>query len=763
MSDDITSLGIKVESSDVRQASADMDRLTRSSKSAETSTESLGSKFLAFGARLATVATAMATINKLVDTARTYQVLESSLQTVTGSAENAAKAMQALQDFAATTPYSVEQATTAYIRLTSLGLEPSRKALISYGNTASAMGKDLIQFVEAVADASVGEFERLKEFGIKARQEGENVSFTFRGVTTTVKKDAEEIQQYLIKIGETDFAGAMELRAKTIDGQLSNLADNWDNLFNTINKAGVGDAMAQAIGVANDAISDLNDTIASGQLQAYMKVVGIQFEGISSDIAYSFNFMKTEVAEAFASMSKDGQVTAKDIEGAFINMPSIIRAQIQETTVDIASYFDVLKAKREEFDRTGKSQDISRAPSDDSSPELRAQLEAIAKARADSVEQIGSERDAAIKATEEQIAAAKKLREEYEAANEARKASTADVLADVANTPKNEKKFTVSSEGKKQLDSVIQQLADEEEQVRNSYERRKEIILKNTQDGSETRNRLMIENEARLNEDLSDLRADELDNITNGLLSEEEQIQASYDRRIELIREATRISEQEKTDLMMEAEIERQDNLAELEERKKSKYESGYGSLYNTQNSFLKKMEQGTKATGVASVAIMTNAFAEISSAGAQQSKAMFELNKAAATANAIVSTYEGAAKAIGQGGIYGAVLAAVVIAAGLAQVAAIQSTSFTGASGSASPSSAGALAGTGLGGTTDTAAIASPQGSATPTGPTINIYGDINSNHAETFLNDVKSLINDSDYVLIDNYSRNGRQLGTV
>ena len=30
------------------------------------------------------------------------------------------------------------------------------------------MGKDITQMIEAVADAATGEFERLKEFGIKA-------------------------------------------------------------------------------------------------------------------------------------------------------------------------------------------------------------------------------------------------------------------------------------------------------------------------------------------------------------------------------------------------------------------------------------------------------------------------------------------------------------------------------------------------------------------------------------------------------------------
>ena len=70
------------------------------------------------------------------------------------------------------------------------------------------MGKNLMQFVEAIADAATGEFERLKEFGIKARTQGEQVSFTFQGVTTTVGKNAAEIENYLRQIGMSSLPGA---------------------------------------------------------------------------------------------------------------------------------------------------------------------------------------------------------------------------------------------------------------------------------------------------------------------------------------------------------------------------------------------------------------------------------------------------------------------------------------------------------------------------------------------------------------------------
>lgn len=161
-----------------------------------------------------------------IKNAAQFETMGVSLKTAFGgSAEAAKKAQDSITTFAAKTPYQLEEVLSSFLKLKNLGLDPSEEALTSYGNTASSMGKSLNQMIEAVADASTGEFERLKEFGIKASSQGDKVSFTFQGVTTTVKKNSEEIQKYLLAIGNTKFAGGMEAQSQTIAGLWSTLAD----------------------------------------------------------------------------------------------------------------------------------------------------------------------------------------------------------------------------------------------------------------------------------------------------------------------------------------------------------------------------------------------------------------------------------------------------------------------------------------------------------------------------------------------------------
>ncbi len=200
-------------------------------------------------------------LSKLVEVQRQFDILNAGLITATGSTQEAAKAFEVLQKFAATTPYSIDQAVTAFTRLTNLGLDPSIKSLTAYGNTAAAMGKDLMQMIEAVADASTGEFERLKEFGIRASKQGDNVSLTFKGVTETVKFSSENIQKYLMNLAETNFDGAMAERAQTLDGAISNLGDSWDQLFLTISQSGIGENIADMARVGSSALDVIGRTI----------------------------------------------------------------------------------------------------------------------------------------------------------------------------------------------------------------------------------------------------------------------------------------------------------------------------------------------------------------------------------------------------------------------------------------------------------------------------------------------------------------------
>lgn len=183
----------------------------------------------------------------VLETAKSYESLRASLVSAMGGAEGANRQFKQLQDFAKTTPYSLEESVKGFVRLKNLGLDTSERSMRSFGNTAGAMSKSMMDMIEAVADASTGEFERLKEFGIKASKEGDNVTFTFQGVKKTVKNDARSIQKYLVDLGETKFGGGMALQSKTIGGAMSNLQDSLDQAKFAMWQSGMGEAVTNIV------------------------------------------------------------------------------------------------------------------------------------------------------------------------------------------------------------------------------------------------------------------------------------------------------------------------------------------------------------------------------------------------------------------------------------------------------------------------------------------------------------------------------------
>lgn len=179
----------------------------------------------------------------VIDTSAKFETYQTTLETIEGSAEKAKASMDWVTNFAKTTPFDVDQATEAFVKLKAYGIDPLKDdTLKTIGDTASAMGKDLMQAVEAWADAMTGENERLKEFGVKAKKEGEKITYTWtengKEVKKTIKDNREEILKFLNTTMGKRFAGAMDRQSKTWKGMVSNLGDTWMGFLKRIGEAG---------------------------------------------------------------------------------------------------------------------------------------------------------------------------------------------------------------------------------------------------------------------------------------------------------------------------------------------------------------------------------------------------------------------------------------------------------------------------------------------------------------------------------------------
>ena len=313
---------------DAKKASDGVDKLGDEAKQSTKQVGNLGKaagsakgKILGFAAGIASVATGMAFASKFVEVNKQFAIMNAQLLTATGSASAAAEEFERLKKFAATTPFDLAQSVDGFVKLKNLGLDPSQESMRSFGNTAAAMGKDLNQMIEAVADASTMEFERLKEFGIKARQEKDTVSFTFQGVTTTVRKNAEEITGYLKDIGDEKFGTAMASQAASFAGAISNLGDTFDNLFREAGAGGAAETMSESIRSITESLGT-PEAIAGAEAlaEAMASIVAAAAGGAADVITLIGKLKEFKVAGA---PSEKGGTTAEGFFRRIFGAPSI--------------------------------------------------------------------------------------------------------------------------------------------------------------------------------------------------------------------------------------------------------------------------------------------------------------------------------------------------------------------------------------------------------------------------------------------------------
>ena len=424
---DLADIGFRVDTSGISRGSSaldDMDR--RGSKATKSLTDGFGSLSTAIGGALAIYGS----FSKLISVSREFDVLNAQLITATGSIDGASKAFEALSSFAATTPYSLDQAVKGFTQLVNLGLTPSERALKSYGNTAAAMGKDLSQMIEAVADASTGEFERLKEFGIKASKQGDDIRVTFQGVTTTIGNSAAEIEGYLMGLGENQFAGAMEERANTLDGAISNLEDTWDGLFRAVSSAGTGELIASGVRMATDEIQSLTDMIASGEMLGKIQAWGNQWVLATETSVASFKRMGEENTAEIDGIRYATGEAVDFIITAFMQMPANVTAAIQIATVEVASFADKVKAYAVKMDYYLNPMNfINGADMSSVDAAYEESVRNIEKARLAATTSFLEARDKVIASYKSEIKQADDLRAKYDEEKKDRASSTDDALA----------------------------------------------------------------------------------------------------------------------------------------------------------------------------------------------------------------------------------------------------------------------------------------------------------------------------------------------
>ncbi len=627
----------------------DVDQVDRSSKRATDSTTGLTRAVKA----LAAAASVRWALHTMVDMER----LHAMLRTVTGSTEAATDAWNTLNQLSANTPYQLSQITKGYISLKSFGIDPlngSMQAIIDQSSALGASQETLQGIILAVGQA----------WG-KQKLEGQEIlQLINQGVPVwgllekALHKNSAELQQMSQK-GElgrdaiTALVNEMgKLNAGAAAQQMNTLGGAFSNLADQATRD--MDALDQSgLGhVLTDLVHGLTEVITPGtHLNEVLRETLPIVTGllVANKLGPIFSSLSTRVLGFATSMATAaGRAVALNGVMAMLGGPVGI-------LIGAATALGVWMATSDQAEE--KTSDL---------------VDRIDRA-------LGKYKDLSARANQADLEAADKkiteLQQRIAGINEAANMYSGEI----GQTEELQKQLDVLIEKRKELQALVDKQA-------------KGGGKKGGGAGDSSGDPAL----AQIYEREAAAEKKHREDIANSLQSEADLYQESYDKRMSALNDLNEtgyLSDKAYTERSKRLYTQYQDQLTQLARQ---------GNISREQFAQLSFKSQLKGFFGF---------MQDMSASSASTNKEMFEVNKIASSANAIINTYESVTKAMtAYPPPFNFAAAAAAMAAGMAQVQAIQSAQF--GSSTSAPSISGGSA------TPTTPASDQSQVPATPAGP---------------------------------------------
>lgn len=270
-------------------------------------------------------------VNQMMQVRGQFQQTEMAFKTMLQSEEKADALMKQLIRTAAITPFGVEDVTEGAKQLLAFNVaaEDVNKTLIGLGDVAAGMGlnlKDLVMLYGTTIAKGKMDTMDLYQFlnrGIPIADEiakvmGLDVTNAIKEVQKQIKAGKVTSDVFIqamqnMSAEGSKFGGLMEAQSKTITGQISNIKDAIEQMFNELGKSQEG-VINTGLGVVSTLVENW-ETVGK-VLMTVVAAYGAYKAAVITMIAISKAQVAWESAKAFLSLAKS-ITTAKDAMALF--------------------------------------------------------------------------------------------------------------------------------------------------------------------------------------------------------------------------------------------------------------------------------------------------------------------------------------------------------------------------------------------------------------------------------------------------------------
>ena len=271
-------------------------------------------------------------IQKVVQVRGEFQQLEVAFTTMLGSAEKANALMQQLVKTAAVTPFDLQGVTQGAKQLLAYGIEAEKvnDTLVHLGDIAAGLslplndlvylygttmtqGRMFTQDLRQFMGRGIPIAEELaKQFGVTKDKVGELV--------TAGKVGAEEFNKAIMSMSSEGgkFAGLMEARSKTIEGQISNIGDSIGIMLDNIGQ--------QSEGIINGSLS-----VVASLVENYEKVGEVILGVIATYGVYKAAVMTVTALQALQTAGVGALTAAETIHYGWLVLVQKAQALLNAT------------------------------------------------------------------------------------------------------------------------------------------------------------------------------------------------------------------------------------------------------------------------------------------------------------------------------------------------------------------------------------------------------------------------------------------------
>src|SRR5574344_95116 len=226
-----------------------------------------------------------------LEAARVYEEVSARLTPLVGDIETARATFGSLNVLEDETATSTDKLAKAFLDLGNNGLNNSNEQLKTYATIAHGTGQDITTLTNSVIAFSQGSYKALRQFGITAKDNGDTVSVTYKGITQEINKNSKALDSYLKDIAKNNFDGVLEQKLNTVAAASGRLENAWGTFCTKIMQSDGGfgelvilgnDFLANTLNGISEWISDVWNSTAD-LFENVLDSMGVKMEeGTSS-------------------------------------------------------------------------------------------------------------------------------------------------------------------------------------------------------------------------------------------------------------------------------------------------------------------------------------------------------------------------------------------------------------------------------------------------------------------------------------------------